>query len=455
MIILTARWVLPMCSSPIENGAVAIDGKNIVFVGSLPDVVTKASNVTIYDYGQAIIVPGFINLHTHLEYSWLAHHNCSDGLFKWIQSLVSCVRSWQDADFLRSALYGARQAIRSGTTCVVDCAPTQATALALALAGMRGVVGLELYGRSQDKSALAWGLWQEKFKKLSQTTVFKEALPKAIADGRIRLTVAPHTLYTVCPALISYAVDWADQHNLPVLMHLAESVQECAWIAGSNKELDDFLLAGVAPELVHGLSWKGHGLSPVEHLEHHGLLRPNMLAAHVVHVSQSDIEILAGNHVKVAHCPRSNARLRNGIAPLSALVSAGVEVGFGTDSFASCDDLDILAEARFAFNVQRATDPAFNWSAENAIYRLTAGAAKILNIDSYLGSLSPGKLADIGVFKLDGLPGYAQQNPFESLLYGGTTLCDLFVNGTKVVNNSCIISTEAKIEFDKKTSREH
>jgi 5-methylthioadenosine/S-adenosylhomocysteine deaminase len=223
-----------------------------------------------------------------------------------------------------------------------------------------------------------------------------------------------------------------------MFIHVAESVAECRWIASSDADLDRFLQAALSRE-VPVLSWRGHELSPVMHLEKHGLLAPHVLAAHLVQINEADIEALASHQVSAVHCPRSNSRLRNGVAPLAKLINAGIRLGFGTDSAASTDDLNILAEARFAWDLHRAVDKSFSEKAEKAFYYLTLGGARALNMQDLVGSLESGKKADFAIFSLAHLPEIARQSPYECLIFGGAELKALVVNGKELLKDGHII----------------
>ncbi len=428
---LAARWILPIDSEPVENGVVELADGKIRAVESRTQFAKRQVAERPTDYGEAVIMPGLINMHTHVDYSALRRFDTDSGMFQWIGGLVAAASKWSPDQWHASAELGVRELALAGTTCVADSSFTgTAAAHALSSIGLRGVIGLELFGSNSAQSERAFDLW------LSKREALEASLSKyAGAQETIQLTVSPHAPYTVCPALWTLAVKWAWQANLPVLCHLSESLEECRWIASDSKEVESFLSKfdpNFALNKRDGLAWKGQGRTPVEHLEHHRLLTDTTVAAHAVHLSDRDIRLLSTHRVKVAHCPRSNARLRNGIAPLSRLLKAGVSVSFGTDSLASTDSLDVLAEARFGWNLHRAIDPAFDFGAREALYSLTLGAARALNLDSKIGSIEPGKEADLAVFSLDS-GGDAARDPYSALLYGQPALKDLYVRGRQIV----------------------
>lgn len=432
---LTARWVLPIAGEPIENGVVVIKGNRIESVCSREEFHASGQTLT-KDYGQAIITPGLINLHTHLDYSDLALFDTQSGFFKWISNLMANAWKWGDDQWKNSALNGAASIAQSGTTLIVDSSFTGQAANAAAQVGLRAIVGLEVFGIEEATSKNVWQSWLQKYHNFLNSA--PDELKSAINAGLITMTVAPHTPYTVCPSLWQCAKEWADQEGRPVLVHISESQQECEWIHTGNAELDAFLKNMPQSGLEANYSWRGKGLSPVEHLDSWGLLSSNTLAAHAVHLSDKDIELLKNAQVSIAHCPRSNSRLRNGIARLVSMVDSGLHVGLGTDSSASVDDLNVLNEARFAWNLHRAVNPTFSLTAKNAIEALTVIAAQAVGLSDKVGTLKAGKEADIAVFAIDG--NYRQETcPYDVLLYGSTTAIDVFVAGKPIVRDRKVI----------------
>ena len=426
---LLARWILPVSHSPVENGCLVIDGDKILAIISREEferLPAELKNERGLDFGEAIITPGLINLHTHLDYSALKHFDNYSTFFTWIRGLIGNSWQWTAEQWLHSAFYGAREIIESATSTIADSSYSGAAAKAVAFSGLRGVVGLELFGIDESQTDVIFDAWLKKYQSFVDES--PQAVRDAIADGRLILTVAPHTPYSVCPSLIRKALDWSRERQYPMLIHIAESEAECKWLAVDEPRLDDFLKQAFRGDLP-STPWRGFGLSPVQHMAHNNLLEKHVLAAHVVQVNDTDIEILKRHQVSIAHCPRSNSRLRNGIAPLPKMMKAGIELGFGTDSAASTDDLNVLSEARFAWDLHRAADKTFDAPAELALHYLTLGAARSLMLDAKIGSLEPGKFADISVFSIADMPEVARTHPFECLIYGGCRPVELVVNG--------------------------
>jgi 5-methylthioadenosine/S-adenosylhomocysteine deaminase len=430
--LLTARWVLPVSQEPVENGGVEITGDRIVAVHSAEQLKRRLEQLDdrhmVTDCGKAIISPGFINLHTHVEWTAQELFDTQYGLFDWIPDLTKVSKTWSVEDFLTSAAAGVRRIARSGTSCILDSSYTGQAAVAMTAAGLRGVVALELFGIDESQAENTWNKWQQRREQL---------LSNARISDLVKISVAPHAPYTVSPALLRKAADWAQNNGLPLTMHLAESKHEFDWIQSGDAVLDAFIKKmHVLPEgTLEKIAFRNCGKTPVQHLDDVRLLGPELIAAHAVQLTDNDVSLLARRNVPVAHCPRSNARLRNGAARLRTLMEAGIKVGFGTDSAASTDDLDVLSEARFGFNLARALDPQFPFEAKHAIEALTIEAARAIGMSDLIGSLEPGKQADIAIFNIVSDGPWAEKSPYDALLYGNVQLQELFVDGRKVASD--------------------
>jgi cytosine/adenosine deaminase-related metal-dependent hydrolase len=450
--ILFARWVLPMSGPPLKDAAVIIEGQNIADVLFKDELSYKYSPQFLeqlpkepHDYGDAILLPGLINLHTHLDYSALRCSDVESGMFDWICGLVERSSKWSPDQWRSSASYGAREAAMAGTTCIVDSSFSGLSVHAIAETGLRAVVGLR-----DDEASAVWGHWLNRYDTLKNTT--EARTHAAMASERIKLTVAPHAPYTVCPTLWLKATIWAKERGLPLLAHLSESSEECGWIKSDNKRINEYLTfvkklfnpalpvseAGILEELTQ-IRWKGRGASPTKHLKNFGLLDSNLIAAHAIHMDDEDIQLLAESRAGVAHCPRSNAKLRNGRAQIEKLVEADINFALGTDGLASNDDLSLLNEARFAADLHRASRPEFQWSSEQIVRSITLDAAKMLNSSHEIGSIEPEKLADIAVFKLEHRT-HGSDNPYDLLVHGKSRLLDLFVEGRAIVSNGEMVA---------------
>jgi 5-methylthioadenosine/S-adenosylhomocysteine deaminase len=385
--VLSADWVLPVEGAPIENGAVAISDGRIEAVGTAAELGTGRR------FEGAAIVPGFVNAHTHLEYAVYA--GFGDGLpfAPWIALHVERKRRLARDDMEAIARLGAAECLRSGITTVGDLAYSGASGHACAELGLRAIVYLEVFGSAADET-------MEQFFE-------KRAYVAAAVSERVALGVSPHAPYT-CSTEVYAACSELD---LPLATHLNESRDELDWLqrgAGPWQPLADML---VAPD----------GRSGIVRLAEAGVLDERVVAAHCVKVDAGEIALLARHGVAVAHCPRSNALLGCGVAPLAALRAAGLRVGIGTDGVSSVPSHDMFEELRTTIALARARDEeAGALAAAEALELATLGGATALGLEAEIGSLVPGKRADLAVVSLAGSPYVPWEDPAAAVVFGGS-----------------------------------
>jgi cytosine/adenosine deaminase-related metal-dependent hydrolase len=430
---------------PVFNGGIVVDGGRITEIVQAGELLKfeKLPGLATLDFGDSLIAPGLINLHTHIEYSLLRALSPDAAFFPWVRSLMEATALWQPETWKISAQVGAQMAARAGTTCLVDSSYRGTSAAAIAESGLRGIVGLELFGVHQNDADKQWANWLEKLNRAQKGL-------GAFAGERVRFTVAPHAPYTVCPALWVMAKRWADERGQVVLAHVAETKNECHWFAGEDNLIDQHLSFAFSrgnaydgDPVASARSWRRGSRSPIEHLSAFSLLGEKLLVAHAVHVSEADAKLLAEAGTAIAHCPRSNARLRNGIAPLHRFQEHGLSFGLGTDSLASAHDLDLLSEARFAIALQRAFNPESAFTAREALEAVTIRAARCIKMDGEIGSLRAGKRADMAIFaipeelRINGQ--IARLDPFDLLIHGGCKAKAAFVDGCYVAGEALVL----------------
>lgn len=436
-----------MDSEALPGGRIeVIDGLIESVTGNSKTHTTKKSTST--KSRQTLAMPGLINLHSHLDYSLLKNLNVDSPLLPWIQKLLEASSEFCLDDFKQSALIGAKQAALSGTTFICDSSYSGMSASALAQVGLKGLVGLELFGLDSNRAPEVFAHWLSRLESLEKTA--DEQLLKALSMRSISFTVSPHAPYTVEPRLWKMAVDWAQQAQKPVLAHLSESDSECDWLATSSKTLDAFLKAVMPGDkkalasLIANLPFKGKGLSPVAHLESFGLLTSHLIAAHLCKTSDHDLSLLVKNDTCMAHCPRSNSRLQNGIAPLKKVFQNGLKVGLGTDSLASCDNLSLLDEARFAFELHGDLKTGNEHPFKAYLEMITISAARALRLDKSIGSLSCGKAADIVTIDLDG-DFDNETDLLTALAKGNGRIRSVYAQGRQIVEMGCLNSFPEKL----------
>jgi cytosine/adenosine deaminase-related metal-dependent hydrolase len=385
--VLSADWVLPIEAPPIRDGAVSFAGGRIVAVGTAAELGSGTR------YEGAAIVPGLVNAHTHLEYAVYA--GFGDGLpfDRWLATHIQRKQELTADDPLAIARFGALECLASGTTTIGDASYTGAAAAAAAELGLRATVYLEVF-RSDPEHALA------RFAELRETV-------EPHLDDRVHLGISPHAPYTTAPEV--YAA--CGELGLPVMTHLAETLDERRWLelgGGPWRAFGDRLLPPT-------------GSTGIRMLAERGLLGPRLAAVHCVDLEADELELLASSGTGVIHCPRSNGYLGCGIAPLRALLDAGAHVGLGTDSPNSAVDFDLFAELRAAVLHARARErDAAALSATDALELATLGGARALGLEHEVGSLVPGKRADLAIVALADSGLHPWEDSASAVVLGGS-----------------------------------
>jgi cytosine/adenosine deaminase-related metal-dependent hydrolase len=398
MRILTADHVLPISSEPILFGAVAIDGDVIAAVGERDELLEAYPAAETEDFGRSAILPGFVNCHSHLELTAMrgALDDVEHDFKSWLLKINFLRAEMTDEDIADAAISGAREGAAAGVTCFGDIGRFgRAGVVALKNVGLRGIVFQETEFSPDNGTA------EDDFKALG--TKFERLAEEA--TSLVNIGLSPHSPYTVGSRLFELIAQYAIINRVPLTIHAAESTDE-----------DDLLLRGdgLFSEFASrsGLEWESPHCTPIEYLERLGVLSTRPLLAHCVTVSDSDIKRVASNRAKIAHCPKSNAKFGHGYAPFEKFLDAGIAVGLGSDSVASNNLCDLLEESRFAaLSARNRPDRKRFVTASEVLESATFGGAKALGLDQIIGTLGPGKQADIAVVSL----GHNSQEPVNDI----------------------------------------
>jgi cytosine/adenosine deaminase-related metal-dependent hydrolase len=377
--VYSADWVLPVDAEPVADGAVAVEDGRIVAVGTRDELGEGER------FDGAAILPGFVNAHSHLEYAVYAGFGDGRPFDEWLALHVQRKSRIGLDEMTAIARLGAAECLASGITTVGDASYSGAAATACEELGLRGIVYIEVFGGGIGQIA-------ERFE------AHRSRVGGSLSD-RVRIGISPHTLYTASLELWQAAVGL----GVPLMTHFAESEQEAEWTRTGRGPLES-----VRP-------------GSIRELAQHGLLVDRLVAAHCVHVDPGEMALLAEHDVAVAHCPRSNALLGCGIAPLTELLESGIHVGLGTDSPASTPSFDMFEELRTCVMAARARERRPDAiSARTALELATLGSARALGLGAEIGSLAPGKQADLAVVSLEGSPHLPWEDPVGAVVFGGS-----------------------------------
>jgi 5-methylthioadenosine/S-adenosylhomocysteine deaminase len=406
--IWSARYVVTMDGGRrvIENGAVAIRGDRIVGVGTLSEIEMKFQARQRIRTPQALIAPGLINTHTHAAMSLFRGIANDLRLQDWLEKYIFPAEAKNvDAEFVR---WGTRLACLEmalgGTTTFTDMYYFEdVVAEAAKEAGLRGVLGETVLNfpapdAKTPQDALAF---TERFIRRFQ------------GDPLIVPAVAPHALYTNTDESLRSARALANRYRVPLIIHVSETKQE----------RDD--------------SVAKRGMSPVQVLQSLGMFDGRTLAAHCVWLDDADVKVLADKRAGVAHCPSSNMMLASGVAPVMKMLAAGIAVGLGTDGPAgSNNDFNMFEEMDLAAKLQKvATGDPRALPAAQALEMATILAARALGMEKEIGSIEPGKRADLIGVRLDAPNAVPLYSVYPQLVYSlkAGDVAQVMVNGRWIV----------------------
>lgn len=383
MKILKARYVVPISSEPIENGAIAFEKDKIVAIGKSDEIAKQFPEAETEDLSEAAILPGFVNAHSHLEITAMRGFldKFDDDFNAWLLTLTKIrAERLTDEDVQSAAIAGALEGARAGVTCFGDIGRFgRAGFEALKQNGLRGVLFQETEFSPDNATAGA------DFEKLLE----KFLMLKESETDLVRVGISPHAPYTVSARLFEKIARYAIENDIKISTHAAESEMEQELMLHGTG-----FFKGVYDK--YGLTWQDKNSTTIEFFERIGVLDAKPLLAHCVKVSDRDIELIKNSDARIAHCPKSNAKFGHGIAPFEKFLDAGIKTGFGSDSMASNNTCDIFEEARFATLFARNLPDCqrFLQSAE-IIETATLGGGRALGLENKIGSLEAGKQADL------------------------------------------------------------
>lgn len=398
----------------LAPGAVAVDGRDIVAVDTAEAIRARFTAATVIDASASVVMPGLINTHTHAP--MVLYRGLADdlALMEWLgRYIFPAEAATVTPEFVRAGTrLAALEMIQSGTTTYADMYYfEEEIARVTRDAGLRGVLGQTIIQFPVPDA-----------KTPADALVRAEAFLKEFrADELIVPAVAPHAMYTLDAKTLLACRDLGRRYEAPVIIHLAETHDE----------------VNISREKYHA--------TPVDYLESIGFWGPRMLAAHGVWVTDAEIPVLKRHNVGLSHNPESNMKLASGTAPVPKYLNAGLAVGLGTDGAASNNDLDMfeaMRQAAFLHKLQSG-DPRVIGAA-TAVEMATIGGARALGLDERLGSIEPGKRADLIVVSMSAARQTPLYDPISHLVYTtrGGDVRTTIVNGRILMRDGQVLTLD-------------
>ncbi|MFZ6722736.1 TRZ/ATZ family hydrolase [Undibacterium sp. Ji49W] len=420
---LHPKYLIPIepAATVLQNHALVMQDEKILAVLSSADARQQYPDALHIELAEHALMPGMVNLHGHSAMSLLRGLADDLSLMDWLNNHIwPAEKKHVSEEFVfDGSVYAMAEMLRGGTTTINDMYfYHEAVARAGLHTGMRTIVGCSVLefptGYAADADAYL-------DKAMAAQQVFQ-------GQSGVAFRLAPHAPYTVSDITFKKIVALADKHDMGIHCHIHESMDEV------NDSLRD------------------HGMRPLQRLHQLGLLSPRLIAAHMVHANEDEIQLLAQQGVHIAHNPASNLKLASGFAPIHAMQSAGVNVGIGTDGAASNNKLDLLGDLRMAALLAKAVSSnptALN--ASKALEMATLAGAKALGLDQQIGSLVAGKLADIIAIDLSAIETLPLFDPVSQIVYaaGREQISHVWVNGRCLMAERQLLNQDAAQLKDK------
>jgi len=399
----------------IENGAVAIDGADIAAVDTAAAIAKQFRGRETIDASGQLVLPGLINTHTHAP--MVLYRGLADDLplMEWLNNYIFPAESKTvSPEFVRAGTrLAALEMIESGTTTFADMYYfEEEIARETRSAGLRGVLG---------QTVIQFPVADAKTPAdaLARAETF---INEFKGDPLITPAVAPHAIYTLDGPTLRAARELSKRHDVPTLIHLAESRDETK------------------------IAEERRASSPVAYLEGLGFLGPGVVGAHGVWVSDADIQVLKMRNVGISHNPESNMKTASGVAPIPKYLRAGVSIGLGTDGAASNNDLDMFEAMRVAALLAKheSADPS-TLTARTVLEMATIRGARALGMEGRIGSLEPRKRADLITVSVSGARQTPMYDPISHLVYviHGDDVRNTVVNGKVLMRDRNVLTLDA------------
>lgn len=407
--LISARWVIPIepAGVALEAHSVAVHQGRIVAIAPTAEALGRFAPGQHIERPSHVLLPGFVNAHTHAGMTLLRGAAEAATLDRWLSEEVRPLEQrWMDPEYVRDGTALAiADMLTSGTTCFADMHLfAEISAQTAAEAGMRAAIGVPVLDAPTIWADSA-GECLEKGLKLHDE--YRD-------DPLVTAVLAPHAPEALSDETLMRVRRAADELEMPMTMHVNETAEQaCADVPADPAR------------------------RTIARLERLGMLSPLLVAVHAVHVDAADLERLARGGVHVVHCPQSNLKLGNGVCPVPQLRAQGINVALGTDGAASNNDLDMLDELRTAALLARGLFPQATVSAHEWLEVATLNGARALGLSESIGSIAPGKWADLCCIDLDRPQTQPVYDPAVQIVYSASRdqVSDVWVAGRALVTD--------------------
>lgn len=417
--VVHARWIVPVVPARtcLEDHAVVVKDGRIAEMLPGADARRRYQGLPAIELAQHILIPGLINAHGHAAMALLRGYADDKELMDWLENhMWPAEARFVSEDFVRDGtLLAVAEMLRTGTTFHADSYWfPDVTATVYADSGFRAQVCMPLI-----QFPNAWA--HSEAEHVEKARRLHEILQAAADCARIQTAIAPHAPYTVSDDGFAMAKAMRDDFGVPVHLHLHETRGEC----------DDAVAAGQP--------------RPFARIDAMGLMGPLMQTVHMTQLTEDEIERLAKTGTHVVHCPESNLKLASGFCPVKSLLDAGVNVALGTDSAASNNNLDMIEEMRTAALLAKGVslDPTAV-DAFTALEMATINGARMMGMVNDIGSLEPGKCADLVAVDVSGIDFQPMHHPVSQLVYtaSGSHVSDVWIDGRRLLDSGSLTSID-------------
>ncbi len=398
----------------LSNHTIAIQDGRIIDVLNTEGAKQKYTSASSIDYKHHIIIPGLINSHTHAAMSLFRGLAKDLPLMEWLQNHIwPAEQKWVNEEFVQVGTQLAiAEMLRGGVTCFNDMYfYAETTAHEVTKSGMRALIGMILldfptqYAKDADDYFAKGLALHDQYK----------------AHPLVKCAFAPHAPYTVSNSPLERVAMLANELVLPVHIHLHETEEEI------SQSLDQY------------------NMRPIQRLHEIGLINSNLLAVHMTHLQDDEMDLIAEHSANIVHCPQSNQKLASGFCQVQKLADKNVNITIGTDSCASNDDLDVLSEMHSAALLAKAVaNDAAAFPAYEVLRSATINAAKAFGMDQDIGSLEIGKSADLCVIDIETLEALPMYEPIGKLVYATqrNQVTDVWVAGKQLLSDRKLLTMD-------------